>query len=127
MQTQAGTVDSFDESAKIVVVGPQNSGKTCLVQRCLGSEFCECDPTFGTRSLSHLCIVPLTRTYYGSGVDFRLCTIPVDGRQTRMHLWDTTGSDRFSKITHAYYRVAQGILLVYDATDFEAMEQINDW
>ena len=61
------------------------------------------------------------------GVDFRLCTLPIDGKQSRLHLWDTTGAARFSKITHAYYRVSQGIIVVYDSTDPAALDHVGEW
>ncbi|KAL3926427.1 MAG: hypothetical protein SGPRY_003303 [Prymnesium sp.] len=101
------STERFDECVKLLVIGPQRSGKSCLVQRIVNSWYCESEPTFG--------------------VDFRISTIPVDGRKTRLHLWDTTGSSRFAKITHAYYRIAQGIIIVYDSTDPDALDKIDDW
>lgn len=93
---------------KVAVIGPEGVGKSCLVQRVLdGTYHSETVPTVG--------------------VDFRLHSLPVDGLQTRMHVWDTTGAPRFSKITHAYYRVAQGILVVYDISDPNALEQVGGW
>lgn len=51
----------------------------------------------------------------------------VDGLNTRVHVWDTTGSVRFSKITHAYYRIAHGIIVAYDSSDPEALANVAGW
>lgn len=39
----------------------------------------------------------------------------------------TTGASRFARITHPYYRVSQGVLLVYDASDPEGLMQAAAW
>ncbi|GCB79407.1 hypothetical protein scyTo_0021291, partial [Scyliorhinus torazame] len=31
-------------------------------------------------------------------------------------IWDTAGQERFRSVTHAYYRDAQALLLLYDIT-----------
>jgi small GTP-binding protein len=51
----------------------------------------------------------------------------IDGVRTLLHLWDTTGSVRLSKITHAYYRVAQAICVCYDASSPAALEGVGVW
>jgi len=101
---------SYDEVIKVAIIGPEGSGKSCLVQRFLDASFAPADtlPTIG--------------------VDFRIHNAPVDGIRTRMHLWDTTGSPRLSKITHAYYRVAHAIVIAYDASDAsDDLAQVGVW
>ncbi|KAK3093654.1 hypothetical protein FSP39_018529 [Pinctada imbricata] len=41
--------------------------------------------------------------------------------------WDTAGQDRFKCITTAYYRNANGIMIVYDVTDKESYQNIMKW
>lgn len=50
-----------------------------------------------------------------------------DGLSTRVHVWDTTGSSRFGKITHAYYRIAHGIIVAYDSSDAAALDRVEGW
>merc|ERR1712176_497864 len=40
---------------------------------------------------------------------------------------DTAGQERFRTITSAYYRGADGIILVYDITDRESFSHVGDW
>lgn len=99
---------SYDDVAKIAIVGPEGAGKSCLVARFVDNSY----------------NAPLTPTI---GVDFKLHTSVVDGKKTRCHVWDTTGASRFARITHPYYRVSQGVLLVYDASDPEGLVQAAAW
>merc|ERR1712154_634475 len=61
------------------------------------------------------------------GVDFRFKNLPVDKKTIKLQLWDTAGQERFRTITSAYYRGADGILLVYDITDKQSFTNINTW
>ena len=40
---------------------------------------------------------------------------------------DTAGLERFKTITSSYYKVAHGIILVYDITDRESFSGIQNW
>merc|ERR1712176_1058193 len=61
------------------------------------------------------------------GVDFRFKTIPVEKKTVKLQIWDTAGQERFRTITSAYYRGADGIILVYDITDRESFAHVDDW
>lgn len=41
--------------------------------------------------------------------------------------WDTAGQERFRTITSAYYRGADGIILVYDKTNPESFNHTDEW
>jgi len=44
----------------------------------------------------------------------------------KLQIWDTAGQERFRTITSAYYKNAQGIMVVFDLKtkkSFENMEQ----
>ena len=41
--------------------------------------------------------------------------------------WDTGGEERFRSLTKAYYRDAQGVILVYDITDPETFTNLDYW
>ena len=51
----------------------------------------------------------------------------IDGRVVKLQIWDTAGQERFRTITSAYYRGADGILLVFDRTNEKSLENIDVW
>merc|ERR1711972_977004 len=54
-------------------------------------------------------------------------TIPVDKKTIKLQIWDTAGQERFRTITSAYYRGADGIIMVYDICDRESFNHVDDW
>lgn len=58
---------------------------------------------------------------------FRFKTIPVDKKTIKLQIWDTAGQERFRTITSAYYRGADGIILVYDICDRASFEHVDEW
>lgn len=42
-------------------------------------------------------------------------------------MWDTAGQEKFRTITTAYYKGAQGIILVFDLCDKKTFQDIKDW
>ena len=45
----------------------------------------------------------------------------------KVQVWDTAGQERYRSITNAYYRGAEGILIVFDVTKKESFESIQNW
>ncbi|XP_072339053.1 ras-related protein Rab-37-like isoform X4 [Scyliorhinus torazame] len=50
------------------------------------------------------------------GIGFTNKVVVVDGVKVKLQIWDTAGQERFRSVTHAYYRDAQALLLLYDIT-----------
>ena len=44
-----------------------------------------------------------------------------------MQIWDTAGQERYRTITKAYYKGADGILVVFDLTDRESFMNVDGW
>lgn len=66
------------------------------------------------------------------GVDFvrtrqRFRTIYIEGRSVKLQIWDTAGQERFRTITSAYFRGADGALIVFDKTSSMTFEHVPDW
>lgn len=98
----------YDHLFKIVLIGDSGVGKSCLLLRFADQAF--------------------TESYTSTiGVDFRFKTIRVGEKTVKLQIWDTAGQERFKTITSAYYRGADGIIIVYDVENKDSFRHINDW
>jgi Ras-related protein Rab-1A len=69
-----------------------------------------------------------TESYISTiGVDFRFRTVKIEKKTVKLQIWDTAGQERFRTITSAYYRGADGIIMVFDVTSTESFDHVNDW
>jgi Ras-related protein Rab-1A len=98
----------YDYLFKLVLVGDSGVGKSCLLLRFA-------DDTFNESYISTI------------GVDFRFRTLNVDGKAVKLQIWDTAGQERFRTITSAYYRGADGVMLVFDKTCKDSFDHVRDW
>ena len=93
---------------KLVLIGDSGVGKSCLLLRFADDSF--------------------TDSYISTiGVDFRFRTVTIDMKTVKLQIWDTAGQERFRTITSAYYRGAHGIIMVYDVTNYESFEHVEEW
>jgi len=99
---------SYDELFKLVIVGDSGVGKSCFLLRYVDNAFTE----------SFISTI---------GVDFRFKSINVNDKIIRLQIWDTAGQERFRAITPAYYRGADGIIIVYDITYRETFSAVIVW
>ncbi|KAK7743305.1 Ras-related protein Rab-4A [Diatrype stigma] len=87
----------YDYLAKIILLGPSGTGKSCLLHRFVKSEW---------RVLTSQTI----------GVEFASKIIK---------LWDTAGTERFRSVSRSYYRGAAGAVLIYDITSHESFRGLQ--
>jgi len=93
---------------KLVLIGDSGVGKTSLLLRFADDHFTE-------SFVSTL------------GVDFRDRLVNTGDKFVKLQIWDTAGQDRFKTITNAFYRSAQGVILVFDVTSMETYEHVEEW
>lgn len=100
----------YDYLAKIILLGPSGSGKSCLLHRFVKSEW---------RSLTSQTI----------GVEFASKIIRVGTgtrrQRVKLQLWDTAGTERFRSVSRSYYRGAAGAILVYDVASKPSFDQLG--
>uniref|UniRef100_A0A3Q2E0W1 small monomeric GTPase n=1 Tax=Cyprinodon variegatus TaxID=28743 RepID=A0A3Q2E0W1_CYPVA len=89
---------------QVMLVGDSGVGKTCLLVRFKDGAF-------------------LAGSFISTvGIDFR-----VSLNQYPKEIWDTAGQERFRSVTHAYYRDAHALLLLYDVTNKSSFDNIQAW
>ncbi|XP_060140002.1 ras-related protein Rab-26 isoform X8 [Globicephala melas] len=104
-----GGGDFYDVAFKVMLVGDSGVGKTCLLVRFKDGAF-------------------LAGTFISTvGIDFRNKVLDVDGMKVKLQIWDTAGQERFRSVTHAYYRDAHALLLLYDVTNKASFNSIQAW
>ena len=104
------TNESQNESLKfkLIVVGDQNTGKSCILNRFANEIFEE--------------------NYQATiGLDFLNKIVNINGQEIHLVLYDTAGQEKFRSLIPMYIREAQIILLIYDITSKESFESIPKW
>ena len=61
------------------------------------------------------------------GVDFRFRSLRHNGKKIKLQIWDTAGQERYRTITNAYYKGADGIILVFDLFDRTSFVNLDNW
>ncbi len=98
----------LDMMIKLVTIGESGVGKTNIISRFVKDEFSE----------------NLVATV---GMDFYTKNITVAQKKVNLQVWDTAGQERMRAIASAYYREANGVLLVFDITDKESFARVPFW
>uniref|UniRef100_A0AAY4DDY5 small monomeric GTPase n=1 Tax=Denticeps clupeoides TaxID=299321 RepID=A0AAY4DDY5_9TELE len=93
----------------VMLVGDSGVGKTCLLVRFKDGAF-------------------LAGSFISTvGIDFRNKVLNIDAVKVKLQIWDTAGQERFRSVTHAYYRDADALLLLYDVTNKASFDNIQAW
>ena len=71
--------------------------------------------------------VSLPNALKAVGIDFKIKTVNIDGKNVKLQIWDTAGQERFRTITQSYYKGAQGIVLAYDSTVESSFTNVSNW
>ncbi|XP_059996064.1 thioredoxin domain-containing protein 12 isoform X1 [Lagenorhynchus albirostris] len=99
---------NFDYMFKLLIIGNSSVGKTSFLFR-------YADDTFTPAFVSTV------------GIDFKVKTVYCHEKRVKLQIWDTAGQERYRTITTAYYRGAMGFILMYDVTNEESFNAVQDW
>ena len=93
---------------KVVLVGDTQVGKTCLVQRLISGTFRgSSPPTVGAAFQDHV--------------------MTTEKGVVSMQIWDTAGQEKYRSLAPMYYRNAQAAILVFDLTNTQSYEALEQW
>ncbi|XP_063930277.1 ras-related protein Rab-37-like isoform X2 [Zophobas morio] len=101
--------ETYDIFVKVMLLGDSGVGKTCILMQFRDGLF------LGGNFISTV------------GIDFRNKVVTVDDAKVKLQIWDTAGQERFRSVTHAYYRDAHALLLLYDVTNKTSFDNIRAW
>ena len=99
---------TYDERIQLIMVGESGVGKTSLIRRYTNNIF----------NINHLETI---------GIEFFNKEERINDQIIQIKLWDTAGQEIFHSLTKNFYRKADGIIIVYDITNKESFERIQDW
>ena len=93
---------------KILILGDSTVGKTAFIVR-----FCE--GKFEEDSLTTI------------GLDSKVKFISRQDKKIQLQIWDTAGQERFRSLSKSWYKGADGILLMYDISNYDSFKHIKNW
>jgi len=97
-----------NQKYKMIFVGDQGTGKTCILNRFATNQF---DEQYQTTI----------------GLDFQSKNVSIHDQDVRLLLYDTAGQEKFRSLIPMYIRESNIILLVYDITRKESFDNIPKW
>ena len=96
-------------SYKILLIGDSTVGKTCFFKKLLTGEFVE----------------KLTRTI---NIDKKTLDLKMhDNKFVQFYIIDTIGINRLLSITQQFFDLADGIILIYDITNKNSFNGLQNW
>lgn len=93
---------------KLIVLGDEFSGKSSILHRYKNNEF----------------ILNKSSTI---GVDFVTSTIIHNNNEYTLHIWDTSGQEKFNSIITSYYRNIAVAIIVFDLSNVQSFNNIKKW
>jgi len=99
---------SKERTAKIVLLGDANVGKSSIVTRFITEQFD-------------------TEIKNTVGAAFVTKTVETDGESVKFQIWDTAGQERFRSLAKMYYQGTKAAICVFDTTVQESFEGAKNW
>ena len=61
------------------------------------------------------------------GVDFSAKNVKIRNKTYKIQIWDTAGHENFKSITRGYYTNSACVLVVYDISNRDSFNNVNNW
>uniref|UniRef100_A0A7S2GCP2 Uncharacterized protein n=1 Tax=Alexandrium andersonii TaxID=327968 RepID=A0A7S2GCP2_9DINO len=99
-------------NGKVIVAGPANTGKTCLIERFVHDHYAADDASHGPTL----------------GCDCHQKSVFVnDETEVRLYLYDTAGQERFAGMAASYFRRGEVCLLCFDMSELGSFDSTMFW
>lgn len=99
---------NYEQLVKILILGDSNVGKTNFLLRFTENNFME----------NHITTI---------GFDYKSSILEIDGKKIKLQVWDTAGQERFMSVTKNLLLKVQGVIIMYDITNFSSFENTKKW
>jgi small GTP-binding protein len=93
---------------KVVLVGDSQVGKTCIVTHLVSGTFRDSMPAT-------------------IGAAFQTHTLSTTKGTVTLQIWDTAGQEKYRALAPMYYRSAEVALLVFDVTNRDSFDALEQW
>ena len=100
--------ESSEMIFKIIIIGDSTTGKTNILSKYLNDKY---EKDFKATI----------------GVELGNKTLKIKNDTVNIQIWDTAGQERYRSMTKAYYKGALGALIVYDITNRNSFENVENW
>ena len=95
-------------SFKILLLGDTSVGKSSFILRF-------CDDKFEEDSLTTI------------GLDQKNKFVKIEDKKIQLNIWDTAGQERFKSLAKNIIKGADGIVLMYDMSNYNSFKAIKTW
>ena len=95
-------------SIKIIMIGDSGVGKTCICNRIINNKYDKHTPST-------------------IGAHFFTKVVPYKDENIILNFWDTAGQERFRSLINLYFRGSDVVLLVFDLTEPDSLNNIDEW
>ena len=75
---------TYDHLFKLLLIQDSGMDKACLI-------ICFAEDNFNNTSISTM------------GIDFKICSVDMEGKKIKLQVWDTASQELFKMITTAHY------------------------
>jgi len=101
--------NTFDKKFKLFTIGDNKVGKSSIIKR-------YAEGIFNEETEKQI-----------PGVDFKMKTINFQNKKIKLEIWYLVGRETNIIYSSLYYKATSGFILVYDITDKQSFNNIDNW